>query len=673
MVANYKQIKTNILQQYQSFNDLLNSIRDIGISIKGSSLISLENQAENIRNDKFILVVAGEAKSGKSSFINAYLGEEILPVGTKSCTSAIIEIRYGKKFILKTTYADGRTDSFEDEKIIKEFLEKNAAFDDKYREIPVPIINMEILIKKRGKLPLDSEISDLMKEITTENICKLSSDEYEKAVRQYISEKTPYWMNIVKKIEIEYPFEDEDLKGIEIVDTPGVNAEGMVGDITHSYIEKANAVMFLKPLTGSSLAATSFKRFYEGKSADRNRDAIFLILTRRANETDDNRSEILNQAYEQFPDINKSQIICLDSKVELFYNRIKDMTAEELSQYMTPLVDERKLDSFLETLWYRAKFRRDSYLEQLKELSNFDVIDESLNKFARKASYIAFRDLLERMIKVLDAIEGRLGEVISNYQKKAADPLKLEIELARKKDALEELKLKINKTANEIRSQYTDSGGLIEKKAEEVSCEYERDISNLDESSIDSMEELQKITFRQVDKFIKYQTELEKEITMKCDVELISISEKNDIPFATLEPNITPETIESIKNAQANHAFVNQVTNGGCFKKAKTVPIFSQQRYFRLVRDNIEGQLQETKSNFISLLHDFVIEVLEVYRSELVINAETIRDEYDKVLNDKAEAEELKEKIEILKNVMDRIVPVKREIEAIKKGVDMHV
>lgn len=45
------------------------------------SLVALANQATNIREDKFILMIAGEAKSGKSTFINAYLGEEILPYG----------------------------------------------------------------------------------------------------------------------------------------------------------------------------------------------------------------------------------------------------------------------------------------------------------------------------------------------------------------------------------------------------------------------------------------------------------------------------------------------------------------------------------------------------------------------------------------------------------------
>ena len=42
-------------------------------------------------------MVLGEAKSGKSTFINAYLGVNLLPTGILQCTSSIIKIKYGEK------------------------------------------------------------------------------------------------------------------------------------------------------------------------------------------------------------------------------------------------------------------------------------------------------------------------------------------------------------------------------------------------------------------------------------------------------------------------------------------------------------------------------------------------------------------------------------------------
>lgn len=135
-------------------------------------------------------MIVGEAKSGKSTFINAYLGEEILPMDVKQCTSSIVEIRYGNKFILRATYADDRIQVFEDEQQIKEFLIANAALDDNYRDIPVSTINIEILMHKKGKKVLEAEIIDLLKGIESENIYGLPRKEYEAKVRQYIRENS---------------------------------------------------------------------------------------------------------------------------------------------------------------------------------------------------------------------------------------------------------------------------------------------------------------------------------------------------------------------------------------------------------------------------------------------------------------------------------------------------
>ena len=673
MITNFKQVKEDVLSQYDSFNDILNEIVRFDGSVSEASLIALQNQAKNIRDDKFLLMVVGEAKSGKSTFINAYLGKEILPMDVMQCTSAIVEIRYGKRFVLTATYADDRQETYEDEEKIKKFLIENASLDDEYRDIPVPTINIEILMKKRGKMPRDYEIKELMQGIANENLYKLSESEYEAKVRKYIAEKTPIWTDIVKMIVIQYPFEDEDLRGIEIVDTPGVNADGRVGEITHEYIAKANAVMFLKPIVGSALEATSFKKFLEGKSADRNRDAMFLILTRAANETGDNIARIREEAFKQFPGINEHQIIPVDSKVELFYNRIKLLPAEELTSYMTPLVEEDKLDSFLAMPWYKALFKREVYLQKLKELSNFSAIDEALNKFAHKAHYMALSEFLERMLKVLDAAQGQFSERVLNYKKKAVDPLKLEAELADKKTALESLKLKINTTTTSIGRQYTNSGGLIEQKAEEVAREYELEISQLNSQSSSSMEELQKATFRQVDKYIKYQADLQREITEKCNEELVSISDKSKIPFTTLKPDLTPETIDAIKNEQKSNANVPHTDPGTCFKKASTYPVFSQAKFFTLVRDDIKVRLEAIKSDFVIQLSDFVTNVLSAYRSELVSNATKLQDEYDKILLDKAEAEELQKKITDLEVFLARIKPLTESIKIIKAGVDSHV
>jgi GTPase SAR1 family protein len=48
-------------------------------------------------NDLFLLVVVGEFNSGKSSFLNALLGDKFLDDGVTPTTSKIDTLRYGPR------------------------------------------------------------------------------------------------------------------------------------------------------------------------------------------------------------------------------------------------------------------------------------------------------------------------------------------------------------------------------------------------------------------------------------------------------------------------------------------------------------------------------------------------------------------------------------------------
>lgn len=126
-------------------------------------------------------MVAGEAKSGKSTFINAYLGQEILPMDVLQCSSSVVEIKYGEKLALKAFYANGNTKCIEGKKAIQEFLHEHAALDDDYRDIPVNTINNELILKYKDDKPITQKIiDDLIKGVERENIHHLSLDAYDK-------------------------------------------------------------------------------------------------------------------------------------------------------------------------------------------------------------------------------------------------------------------------------------------------------------------------------------------------------------------------------------------------------------------------------------------------------------------------------------------------------------
>lgn len=696
MITDYKKAKNDVLKQYDSIMPLIQEIKGDSETTYDSQLAQLEMDVDNIRKDIFRLMVVGEAKSGKSTFINAYLGKEILPMDVKQCTSAIVEIRYGQKFVLHATYADGRKSTISDEEEIRSFLKKNAALDDEYRDIPVGMINLQLIIPNKGKRIAKSEVDELLKIVEKDNYYKLPLDAYKRKIIDYIGRKNPHWQDIVQKIEIEYPFEDEDLKGIQIVDTPGVGAEGRVGEITKQYITNANAVMFLKPLVGATLETTSFTNFMENAGKNKTPDTMFLILTRAANETPDKVFNILEEAHRLYKGINEKQIIQVDSKVKLFKNKVEGMTQEELQEFMNNKMDEAEtynenigkltgaekqafvekyknidiLDSFLATPWYRARFQREAYLESLGRLSNFEEVNNALNQFARKAQYLLLSDALGRMLSILGKIKSELSENIEHYKEKAMNPAELGRKLLKIEQKLEDLREKISKTVKKIRTKYTETDGLIKTKTSKIIKEYENEMEKINPESESGVNELERLTFRKVDEFNELQEEITKNIVAECDEALVEFSQRGNLNYTSLKPDITPEVLKKVKTEkyeQVRKAY----TEASCFKKPGKR--LNQSRYFNLVSDDIKRRLTNISDDVADALDEYVRKVTSAYRIELVRNANIQQENLCKIREDKANAEKIQEKIKSMESMLNTIQPKISEVDALKGGIDKYV
>ena len=682
MITSYKKAKEDVLQYYTEFLDVVGKLE---ISEDDTSLKALKLQADKIREDKFCLMIAGEAKSGKSTFINAYLGTEILPMDVRQCTSSVVEIRYGNEFVLNATYADGRTKKVSGEEEITVFLTTNAALDDEYRDIPITTINNEILVKYQDKKILEAVIVDLLKGVERENIHRLPIEEYNKKIREYIKKKQPHWRDVVVKIDIEYPFEDKNMRGVRIIDSPGVNAAGKVGDVTAAYIESADAIMFLRPITRVAIEANSFKEFLESKSVDRNKNAMFLILTRAAAESD----ETIERAYEEFVNmfgiqkndnrhgIVKEQIIPVDSKAELYYNAFQAMSTEEIKAEIKKMNAEKKIEPFLKAAWFDADGEKESFLAELKRISNFNVIDQSLNRFGRKAQFIALSEFLGRMLKVYAKIGVSLHEKIANYELKAEDPGKLAVKIKQTEAELIDIENRMNEKVDDISAKYAGSGkkGLIAQRAEEVMADYKKKIEAIKGTSDSSLEELEKLSFRQVDTFIDFEETLQKNVIAECNEALrVALSGNNTVEYVSLEPDFSKEVVEKIKKdmkSEANESYT--YTTGTTFKKTHTRSRFSQDKYYKLVKDSINERLDSIKQQAIRDLRSFVSHTVTAYTKELAKNADAKKAELRKIRDDKKTAEEIALVIADLKALLDSLEPKKRNVKELKGGIDGNV
>ena len=74
--------------------EFLNSLHQLTIESGNEEFQKIISDLRTNINEPFLFVVVGEVKSGKSSFINALLGEEICKVDPAPCTDIVQKIEY---------------------------------------------------------------------------------------------------------------------------------------------------------------------------------------------------------------------------------------------------------------------------------------------------------------------------------------------------------------------------------------------------------------------------------------------------------------------------------------------------------------------------------------------------------------------------------------------------
>ena len=675
---NYEEKKKKVLELNEKFqeiiekNDVKEKVKQIEKPVNG-----LDNQIENIKKDKFVLMIAGEAKSGKSTFINAYLGEDILPMDVKQCTSSIIEIKYGEEFSLLAEYAGDRKEQIKGKEDIAKFLKDNAALNDDYRDIPVPTISNEILVKYKGKIS-ERVVEDLIEGVKEDNIYNLSEKEYNGKIKRYIEENKNKWQNIITKMVILYPFKIESLKNIEIIDSPGVNAAGHVGDVSENYIETANAIMFLKAITGQALESTSFKKFLDKGSVERNKGTLFLILTRAVNVNGENLEILKKEAKRIYGSkIREEQIVAVDNKVQMFLNEIsKYSTYDDIEEYLDELEKTNQFEDFMNPP-RRMRGEKSRYIEYLTEKSRFKDINEAIEKFARKSQYYALDEVVKGISKVCKTIEDSIKYDVELYKSKITkDPTEFAVQISEIQSEINIINEKIYKKIDEVIIEYGSRNpeGIIRKNVKEKFLELVEEINNLDERNENAITELETTSFRKIEELKEFYEVLKKNIIEKCNKELISLSDESKIPYSIFEPNFTEEDFENMKNESKENANETRYYEEGMtFKKTHSYSKYSITKHFTILKENILNRIENIKSEVINNLVDFVNNISKKYREELSRSAERQKQKLQKLQEEKEVIEDTKKKIVELEDIIKKIALFKENHKNIRKEIEEYV
>lgn len=696
MVVDYKSRKNEVIASYEQLEDLVSSIQayfqTIGLpdpmERMNDLLKDIRNKAERVKADRFNIIIAGESKSGKSTFINAYLGVELLPMDVKQCTSAIVEIKYGDTFSVRATYADGRTETITGDDDARAFLKKNAALDDDYRDIPVPTINSEILVKsglrslKKGKEIhiCNAEVDAMLKspEVQKANVHNIPN--YDDKIRAYIEDKKKYWRDIVTKIEVLFPF-GEDLHGIEIIDSPGVCVRGGVSDITSQYLENADAIIFLKPVVGQALESEQFNQFLENASVARNKNALFLVLTHIATKNEADIRRLEEDAYKKFSNkLDKHNILFVDSKAELYSKRFSGFgSIEEVTTELRRLNAEGTLDAFVAKAYTETNVLFgtgdiNDFIKRLQEQSRFENIYFALETFGRKAHYILLAALLDAINDLYAKLWNDTNSRIEMFKQKAEDPTELAKKIAVVKQELDIIQNKLSRGVDGVVRRFRGDEGIIKTEAERAVIDFRSSVETIDPNAQDAFNKLKTLSLEKID-FFKILTErLQHQVVNEFDKELILLSDKSSIPFESLKPNFTEETFKQIKDStKAKATETKKYTEGVTFKKSREYPAYVQDKHFRLIKTDILDRLDVLKNDLTSNLEDFVERIRTTYIDELGRNARAKKDELDAIMEAKISAEKNQEIIEKLTNQAEQISVAQSIAARIRGGIAKNV
>lgn len=178
-------------------------------------LSGLQDLIKRINQENFKVLVIGKFSTGKSSLINALLGDEVLPDSLNPCTAYINEVTYGDKPKAAVSFKEHLPENWElwvQEEKVKDHILKHAG-----NKIPDYIVEDLDALADCVTIPYDEE--------EDEPIATLDNSPFAKAVIYYPSELCK--------------------NGIEIIDSPGLDESQDRTAVVKQYLKKVDAVIYV--------------------------------------------------------------------------------------------------------------------------------------------------------------------------------------------------------------------------------------------------------------------------------------------------------------------------------------------------------------------------------------------------------------------------------------------
>ena len=246
-ITSYEDVKikrAQIMQALQGVAHELDRLHEMGLNdLDVQEVLDVKDRLEK---DNFKVLVIGEFKRGKSTFINALMGKKILPSYSTPCTAVINEVVYGR-----------------DEQATLYFKDKKKMPTDLHS---VPKCAQQHILKYQNQEeipPMGINVGEQEQyvAIPEEDLDKEQSDSVK---------GTPY-----SKVVLQYPI-PLCRDGVELIDSPGLNENDVRTKVTQDYLQQADAILFV--LRCPAVGSKTEMDFIENEIRARGQEDIFFII-----------------------------------------------------------------------------------------------------------------------------------------------------------------------------------------------------------------------------------------------------------------------------------------------------------------------------------------------------------------------------------------------------------
>lgn len=415
----YHEAKTAVLDVCKRYLRFRGDTED-GVDVK-----FLGTRIKEVEDGRYVLAVVGEAKAGKSTLINALLGEHVLPTGVLQTSSAIVEICKSEKKYVEVHYADGHS---------------QTVYDD-------------------PSTPDRDEASDYL--------------------RQVGAVKTDIPVKITFGFPLKYAFD-----GLRLVDSPGVNAIGGFQDATHGYIREANAILFVHSLD-FAVESASFNKFVDEVVPEHTRETLFLVLTKSGKNSRAAVEVKVNEARGLYTmKIDRDRILHVDSLLKIISDEIEefdsaaslkkhyrqqeqDCKAKKRGDEASAFEDKRRLlNNVLDDIGDDSD--RETVQSELRELSNFDEMERLIDDFSSRAPWLQLSGLLDSVKSGYDEQTAHYEQNLDAWKKKKKSPQTFENEISEHQGRLDEYQLSMNDFGRKVRKDYSGTSASYHQKLKEI-------------------------------------------------------------------------------------------------------------------------------------------------------------------------------------------------------------